>query len=386
MDREIEVYIEFPRKDRHGIMSGHSKQKNVMTGRVGTIYGSETLKQMLTGKERQLQQKMEEAMDMDSFLVEFVDMLEEIISTNTRNSQDKPVSYWSHIVEQLDSIGWDRISSLEKDMSKIQINLSDLAGKKHVLTVCFPPGYPTVPLTIEPLVVPQYDSSNTSAGTLDQGSAFDGHIQSLINPDGLREAVERAEKQLALFQGFWEVMKDFDERTWVIDPEHPTPSDKTRRIALGKHCSVQVTINPMIPRNLPETRFFGPPGMIEPLRTNMQRNSSLWDKTKFPRENLEIILELPEGKFPSPTTATKEAMQIECGICYTFRYDGQVPDQICGHEKCQRPYHRMCLYEWLRSLPTTRQSFHTLFGQCPYCSEVSSITREFPPFLRNMRP
>jgi hypothetical protein len=27
-----------------------------------------------------------------------------------------------------------------------------------------------------------------------------------------------------------------------------------------------------------------------------------------------------------------------------------------------------CLVEWLRVLPSTRQSFGTLFGVCPYCS------------------
>lgn len=80
------------------------------------------------------------------------------------------------------------------------------------------------------------------------------------------------------------------------------------------------------------------------MRANLHRNAPLWDKTRFPRENLESLLELADG-FPSPTAVAKDTMHIECGICYAFRYEGQVPDQICGHAKCQRPYHRLCLYE-----------------------------------------
>jgi E3 ubiquitin-protein ligase FANCL len=64
----------------------------------------------------------------------------------------------------------------------------------------------------------------------------------------------------------------------------------------------------------------------------------------MPRENLEVLLELSNG-FPSPVTVTKDEMNIECGICYSFRFDGHIPDQLCSHSKCQQPFHRVCLYE-----------------------------------------
>ena len=28
------------------------------------------------------------------------------------------------------------------------------------------------------------------------------------------------------------------------------------------------------------------------------------------------------------------------------------------------------LFQWLRALPTSRQSFNTIFGDCPYCEKV----------------
>ncbi|KFH72826.1 hypothetical protein MVEG_00051 [Podila verticillata NRRL 6337] len=364
MDREIEVYIEFPNKKQRDPIA----HKQLVAGSLGAISGSDELKEMLAGKEKVLQQKMEEAMDMNGFLIEFIDMLEAIISTNEHNSQLKPVSYWTHITEQLDSVGWDRVAHLDQEMAKVQIELSDQAGRKHILTACFSPAFPNVPFTVEPLAVPQCDNSNN----LDQETIPTNQL-SLANGSSLRDAVRQAEKKLALFQDFWDVMQDFDDKTWVIDPEKPTRSDRVRRCALGKHCSIQITVDPLSPRTLPESRLFGPPALVDPMRVNLHRNAPLWDKTRFPRENLENLLELADG-FPSPTAVAKDTMHIECGICYAFRYEGQVPDQICGHAKCQRPYHRLCLYEWLRSLPTTRQSFHTLFGQCPYCSETITTT------------
>ena len=56
---------------------------------------------------------------------------------------------------------------------------------------------------------------------------------------------------------------------------------------------------------------------------------------------------------------------MECGICYTLRLgdDQALPDKVCDEPRCGKPFHRACLSEWLRSNPTTRQSFDTLFGK-----------------------
>lgn len=108
---------------------------------------------------------------------------------------------------------------------------------------------------------------------------------------------------------------------------------------------------------------------------------------------------------------------MECGICYSYRLDSAIPDQVCNDPRCGQPFHQACLYEvntliyhsytllthhysshtifnehkrlgrgcfsltlstefillssqWLRGLPTSRQSFNIVFGECPYCSKV----------------
>ncbi|KAI1315760.1 hypothetical protein EDD11_000363 [Mortierella claussenii] len=316
-----------------------------MTSRIGCISGTEELKEILAGHEPQLQQ-------------------EAILSNRSLNAdQERPLSYWSHIMEQLDAVGWERVTNLNKDLSQVQIELCDASQRKHTLTVRFPPGYPVASLVLEPLETPECDTERLSQTLPTKALAPKQGL-------GLVAAIEQAEKQLQDFKEFWDVMQDIDEKTWVIDPEQPTRADRMRRCVLGNHCSIQMTVDPMSPRSMPDTRLFGPTTTVEPLRNKLYRNANLW---KLPRENLEALLELPDG-FPSQVSVNKDEINIECGICYSFRFEGQIPDQLCSSVKCQQPFHRACLYDWLRNLTTTRQSFNTLFGVCPYCDETITTT------------
>lgn len=64
---------------------------------------------------------------------------------------------------------------------------------------------------------------------------------------------------------------------------------------------------------------------------------------------------------------------MDCGICYAYQLDGAIPDQVCDNSQCGQSFHYICLYEWLRGLLTSRQSFNIIFGECPYCSKVSKL-------------
>ncbi|KAG0301419.1 hypothetical protein BGZ98_008368 [Dissophora globulifera] len=349
MDRELEVCIEIASSDsnRSGIESKPEIKtgvQRVLAGNLGCVFGTDELKEILVGSELQLQQKMLEASDMPSFLIELVDTLEGILSSKSTDIdfQERSVSYWSQIMEQLDALGWEMITDLNADLSKVQIELSDASQRKHMLVVRFPQGFPTVPPTVEPLETPACNSGHTSLS-----QQLNSNGLSFGQQPGLQSVIRHAEKQLEFFKEFWDVMQDIDEHTWVIDPEKPTRADRMRRCALGNHCSIQMNIDPIFPRSMPDTRLFGPANSIDPMRSKLYQNAVLWDESKLPRENLEILLELPNG-FPSPVNVSKDDINIECGICYSFRFDGQVPDQLCSHSKCQQPFHRVCLYE-LRS-------------------------------------
>jgi E3 ubiquitin-protein ligase FANCL len=128
-----------------------------------------------------------------------------------------------------------------------------------------------------------------------------------------------------------------------------------------------------------------------------------WSNEKLVRENLEFIFEKTFPTKPSAESAANASIELECGICYTYAIkdsntqagtfggggggngndswggmsigeesssNGLVfPEVHCDNSKCCRVYHHRCLVDWLKSLPSTRVSFHTLFGCCPYCQE-----------------
>jgi len=111
----------------------------------------------------------------------------------------------------------------------------------------------------------------------------------------------------------------------------------------------------------------GADATITPMLEKLNKGISRWDVRKYPHENLQLLLEM---EFPVKGKATAEDISVECGICYSYKLDNAIPDRVCDNPKCGRPYHRNCLYEWLRSIPSSlvRQSFNTIFGVCPYCS------------------
>uniref|UniRef100_A0A8C5ASD1 FA complementation group L n=1 Tax=Gadus morhua TaxID=8049 RepID=A0A8C5ASD1_GADMO len=128
---------------------------------------------------------------------------------------------------------------------------------------------------------------------------------------------------------FWEVLDEIDRRTWVLEPERPSRADTMRRIAIG---------------------------------------SSVL-------HNLQDVLEI---EFPSPATHEKSSFSAECGICYAYRLETAIPDQVCNDPRCGQPFHQACLYEWLRALPSSRQSFSVVFGECPYCSKPITVKMAAP--------
>jgi E3 ubiquitin-protein ligase FANCL len=171
-------------------------------------------------------------------------------------------------------------------------------------------------------------------------------------------------------EDLWDILDDIDQNTWVLEPERPTYSTTTRRVALGNHCSLQITVDVNRPRSVPECRFLGADSVVMQLREQLNKNLHKWNSTLTVRNNLELILQI---SFPSPKTTKKEDFSMECAICYAYRLENDIPDRVCDNNKCSKAFHRVCLYEWLRAIPTTRQSFDTMFGACPYCSTPISV-------------
>mmetsp|Transcript_1860 Transcript_1860/g.5528 ORF Transcript_1860/g.5528 Transcript_1860/m.5528 type:complete len:376 (-) Transcript_1860:329-1456(-) len=246
-------------------------------------------------------------------------------------------------------------SSLER----VSLLAWDHGGHAHRLNVHFPPSFPAAAPAWEHSLpwceLPPWTSSSTIAALY---AAFC--------------------KSLARLQPFLEFMRDVDSQLFVIEPEHPTTRDVRRRVALGRHCSVEITIDPTNVHAMPTLEFYGANAVVAPLRSRAIANRSVWESTASSAAaaggttssvaRLEALLGTTLPKQSDADEA--DDVRGECGICYAYRItdDGPPPDAACDNPRCGKPFHVGCLREWLASLPTTRESFGALIGACPYCS------------------
>lgn len=280
---------------------------------------------------------------------------------------------------ELDAIGWNHLLELSDDLSSLELETVDAAKRRHAIRLRLPAGYPTseppvcfvdAPELFELVWEPPSDGNSMLKEVMQQFNAF-----------------------VAKYQAFWDVLDDLDAKTCVLEPHRPTRATGRRRIALEKHASIQIEVNASHPRAICELSFFGNDATVAPLRERWSECVFQWDEALPLRENLESILDV---EFPSPTHAKTEEFAVECGICYCYRLEVAdepsedtealttaaharmiIPDKLCENNKCNRPFHEKCLFDWLKALPTARQSFNTVFGECPYCREA--ISAKFLP-------
>ncbi|XVF17460.1 hypothetical protein REPUB_Repub10bG0124000 [Reevesia pubescens] len=195
----------------------------------------------------------------------------------------------------------------------------------------------------------------------------------------LKNLVQQFEEHLEKLQGFWSTLDEIDRSLEIVDSKHASRAMSCRQIHIGNDCFIILSINVDDPRSLPECRFMGSGTIVNSLRKTWKRNIDRWMRDKTFSENLECLL---KTQLPRPTVEEKNNHLAECGICYAqyLPIDDELgpksesaTDFTCENTNCSKPFHSMCLVDWLRSITTTRQSFNVLFGHCPYCSEPVAI-------------
>ncbi|XP_069464150.1 E3 ubiquitin-protein ligase FANCL isoform X2 [Ambystoma mexicanum] len=258
-----------------------------------------------------------------------------------------PPQYYSSLVNEIESLGWDKLVYVDTEFSTIKLKADDTAGRKHLITLKFKTKYPVEP----PDCIVDFPVPFTISWT-PQSSLATIHAQFLAALDSLKM--------------FWDVMDELDEKTWILEPEKPTRSATLRRIAIGNNVSVSIEVDPRHPTMIPECYFLGAEHVVNPLKMKLNNNIHMWDPENTLLQNLKDVLEII---FPSRSTIEKADYTMDCGICYAYRLDNAIPDQVCDDPRCGQPFHQACLYEWLRGLPSSRQSFNVIFGECPYCSK-----------------
>ena len=250
-------------------------------------------------------------------------------------------------------------------LDALQLRVDDAAGRAHALDLRVPPDYPRAPLVA---------SASLPAAFALQAPAAGGGATVAASSD-VAAAIAQFREALAAHQALWDELDELDAHAWVLEPRGPSRDCVKRRVAIGSHCSLQLTLHVASPAALPELQFFGADRVIAPLRRALNANLALWAPARSVRLNLEAVLGL---RFPPPQlagTSAADEYSVECAICYGYHLDGAVPE--CACDGCAKPFHRACLCEWLRALPTTQTSFGRLFGECPYCSKPIAV--EPPP-------
>ncbi|XP_053477396.1 E3 ubiquitin-protein ligase FANCL [Ictalurus furcatus] len=315
------------------------------------LYCCWELKRLLKNHQHILKQRLQHSSDLVGFILELRTILEVAMKSQPSWQSIPPPQYYSQLITEIESLGWDKLIFIDTDFHTLKLKAEDSSHRQHVFTVKLKSKYPaeapecSADLPV-PLVITWTPQSNLAHM----------HSQFLLIVEALAE--------------FWAVMDEIDEHTWVLEPEKPIRADTMRRIAIGNNVSIKVEINPRHPKMLPECCLLGAEHAVTPLRSKLNANMHLWNPDCSVLQNMKDVMEIG---FPSPATHEKSSFSVECGICYSYRLDSAIPDQVCNDPRCGQPFHQACLYEWLRGLPTSRQSFNIVFGECPYCSKPITV-------------
>uniref|UniRef100_A0A8C3LA20 E3 ubiquitin-protein ligase FANCL n=1 Tax=Chrysolophus pictus TaxID=9089 RepID=A0A8C3LA20_CHRPC len=309
------------------------------------------LKKILHGYRHILKQRLHSCPDLVSFVVELKTILEIALKNTQELHVPWPPEYYSCLVRDLEILGWNKVAYVDTGLTTIKLKAEDSRDRQHLITLKLNAKYPTEP----PDCIVDFPVQ-FAISWMPQDSLVDIHNQFLAALESLKE--------------FWDTMDEIDEKTWVLEPENPARCATSRRIAIGSNVSVNIEVDPRHPKMLPECYFLGADHVVNPLRTKLNSNMHLWDPEISLLQNLKDLLEID---FPSRAVLEKSDFTKDCGICYAYRLNGTTPDQVCDEPRCGQPFHQACLYEWLQGLPSSRQSFNVIFGECPYCNKPLTL-------------
>lgn len=308
------------------------------------------------------------------------------------------------LLDHMEDIGWEHIESISPDMSSVLLSCTDDKSRKHYVDVVFEknksskgPAHSSSYPSCAPKITTELPVPVSLANWPREKG---GDLRFIVNA-----VVSEANRYSSLL----DILGFLDDNCCILEPRRPTFAITSRRIALERLCSIYIDFPKPIaaPRQICTIRFLGPPDKLKKYQSSLRENSGLWDITDATagsvKNNLELVLstKLPlpssrnseftnphqtkrlrrerENEFRGNSTdeADTELYITECGICYAFSNTDYgatetaegMPDFVCSNEKCSKMFHKRCIVEWLHAVPSSKSSFGTLFGNCPYCNE-----------------
>jgi len=279
-------------------VQGHEYQFRIQLPEDGdlknaAIFGSDALHAILSGHEQTVKLRLEQSPDLPTFLTELKHLLERIL----RSKKDMvlpPASFYSRLISEINEVGWHSLANINNELTQLQLKQKDAKNREHIINIELSSDYPNT--------APKCNCSLPEAVALTWNS----------KTSNLSDVMTQYSKQaLEKYEDFWGVMEDIDKNTCVLEPQHPSMAETMRRIAAVKHVSLQINVDPLAPRSVPECQFLGAETAISPLRDKLNLNLHQWNYKLTLRQNLESVLEI---KFPSPSTAKKR--RFKHGMCH----------------------------------------------------------------------
>lgn len=300
-----------------------------------------------------------------------------------------------------------KLQSASKDLSVVTFVSIDAALRRHRIVLHVPDAFPTEP----PQVTLDVPMRQTFVPIWNQSHSHKYNVAGSRTTTTLSDVLHQTDSVLDSFQHAWNWLDELDSTAIVLEPRSlPAPrSVMHRRIALGNHATLSITIDPLDKGIFPEMQVMGAERVVEPLLSTLRMNRMLWNSDRGLLENIQKLLGIniptKHGHAMHDMDAVED-MSEDCAICYnyyrpmvdakddvamdgingtmddekkamhsdTHEKKGAVPSLYCDNPRCGKPFHSLCLREWLAADETTRESFGTLFGACPYCSSPISVS------------
>ena len=278
---------------------------------------------------------------LESFVENLVNFLEDIIVPPTDSK------HLLTLIKQVANLPSESVKSIDQDFKQIVLRHTDEGNREHHLAIQLNSRTPTFLCDLPQQLAIDNDKTWSCQAVL----------------KSFRDVISQ-------YQTLWDVLDDIDSNCWVIEPEPFSRGAVHRRVVLKGDVSLIVTLDPSQPTSLPRCRFLGSAKSILPFQNLLDERVDDWDPAVSVVENLGSILDL---ELPSKPTDGDNAISIDCGVCYCYEMMDQIPEISCNNDTCKQLFHVECLVEWFRGLPNVRQSFGTVFGECPYCSKPMHV-------------
>jgi E3 ubiquitin-protein ligase FANCL len=334
-----------------------------------TVYGCAKLHALLAGSEELLQKRLHQSPTLGAFCLEFKHLVGQLLlraqTTSSAASAAKlPLAaYYTRLLAEINQIGWDHVTALSHELNRISFRFFDSQKREHnldlILSADYPMSAPSCNHQLPAKFEPKWNGRNSC----------------------LADIFSQFQAQLEVYQEIWRVLDDIDQHTCVVEPAIPLRSDLVRRILISKLLSLRIEFSIQNPLGVPVYSFIGAESAVAPLREKMSSRVHEWDYRKTVRENFAFLTSI---EFPAPQPKDLGASHMDvsagisesehCAICYGYKLENAIPDQICDNSSCNRAYHAKCLYEWFQSVnPSHRTASTLIWGSCPYCEKKISV-------------